>query len=524
MDTEIYTYDNDRIKAIDRIEFGILGNDEIKAMSALGSDNAGIEIPDLYDVLEPKRGGLIDPRLGTTDSSIDCVTCGYNNASCNGHFGHIDLAEPVFHIGYLQQYVKKILNCICIRCSKLLIHKNEKAIEEILKTKTGKNRLNEVRKLVKNISYCQKANSGCGTPVPKIKLEIKKGTAAVNLIAESVTNEVDEVDKTKKKKEPLLITPDIAYDILKNISDTDCIILGLDPKQSRPEDMIIKTFPVPPVQIRPSAKAESMASTLEDGLTHKLADIIKANLRLKKHKENINENTAKYSNDHVHFLQYHCATYFDNESLSLPKSEQNGKAIKSLTSRLSGKEGHFRSNLMGKRTDFSARTVIGSDPSIEINELRVPVNIAKSLTFPEVVTKHNIDFLKKLVRNGATKYPGANFVFPLSNLIPGRRVLPIDLRFRKEGTEIRYGDIVERHLLDGDIVLFNRQPTLHKVSMLGHRIKVINNTSVNSFGISVYVCKPYNADFDGDIHFVSNSGLPIKLLIRLNRENSVRLA
>ena len=154
-----------------------------------------------------------------------------------------------------------------------------------------------------------------------------------------------------------------------------------------------------------------------------------------------------------------------------------------------------------KRTDFSARTVIGSDPSIEINELRVPVNIAKSLTFPEVVTKHNIEQLKKLVRNGSNEYPGANFVFPLSSLVPGKRILPIDLRYKKEGTDLRYGDVVERHLLNGDIVLFNRQPTLHKVSMMGHRIKVINNPNVNSFGMSVYVCKPYNADFDGDIAF-----------------------
>ena len=179
---------------------------------------------------------------------------------------------------------------------------------------------------------------------------------------------------------------------------------------------------------------------------------------------------------------------------------------------------------MGKRTDFSARTVIGSDPSIEINELRVPLNIAKSLTFPEVVTQHNIEKLKELVRNGATQYPGANFVFPLSRLVPGKRVMPIDLRYGKEGVDLKYGDIVERHLLDGDPVLFNRQPTLHKVSMMVHKIKVINNPNVNSFGMSVYVCKPYNADFDGDIHFVSNSGLPIKLPFKLNRENSVKMA
>lgn len=502
MDTEIHTYDNNKIRPIEKIEFGILSNNEVKNMSALGKDTQGIEYPDLYEVLEPKRGGLIDPRMGTTDSTVNCHTCGYNNTYCNGHFGHIELAEAVFHIGFID-IIKKVLGCICINCSKLLIRKSDIEIEKILKTKSSRNRLGEIRKLVKNTSYCTKTqdNGGCGSIVPKLILDTNKKTAAISLYAEYPTNNEEEIkDKNgeKKKKEPRLLKPEIVYDILKNISDRDCEIMGLNPKTSRPENMIIKTFPVPPVQIRPSAKAESMTSTIEDDLTHKLADIMKANLRLRKHKENITETTAKYSIDHIHFLQYHCATYFDNESLTLPKSEQKNKSIKSLTSRVSGKEGHFRGNLMGKRTDFSARTVIGSDPTIGINELRVPLNIAKTITFPEVVTKDNIESLQKLVRNGPNTYPGANFVFPMSSLVPGKKVAPIYLKYLNESIELKYGDIVERHLLDNDVILFNRQPTLHKVSMMAHRAKIINNNSINSFGMSVYVCKPYNADFDGD--------------------------
>jgi DNA-directed RNA polymerase II subunit RPB1 len=147
-----------------------------------------------------------------------------------------------------------------------------------------------------------------------------------------------------------------------------------------------------------------------------------------------------------------------------------------------------------KRTDFSARTVITSDPTIDVNQLGVPIMIAKNLTFPEVVTPENIENLTKLVRNGRNNYPGANFVFPASNLVPGQRILPIDLRYRKEKVELRYGDIVERHLQDGDIVLLNRQPTLHKQSMMGHRIKVINDPSLCTFRLSPFVCTPYNAD------------------------------
>lgn len=497
MDTEIYSYDTDKIRPIERIEFSILGNEEIKNMSALGKDNAGIEIPDLYDNLEPKRGGLIDPRLGTTDSNIDCATCRLNSTYCVGHFGHIDLEEPVFHVGYLP-FVKKILSCICLKCSKLLVYKNEEEIAEMLRLKSGKQRMSEIKNLVKNVTYCQKSNYGCGTPVSKIREERKKTALSIILYAETEVKAMGDEGEIKagdKKKIRQILTPEIVYDILKNISDTDCLILGMDPKRCRPEMMIHKVLGVPPVAIRPSAKADFTASaTLEDGLTHKLADIVKANERVKKHKETLNENSMKYSQDHVMLLQYNVATYFDNESLALPKSEKKGTPIKSLSSRQKGKEGRIRGNLMGKRTEYSGRTVITSDPTIDINQLRVPIKIAMNLTYPEVVTPENIKHLEKLVRNGREIYPGANFVFPISSLLPGQRVLPKDLRANKDQIELRYGDVVERHLVDGDIVLFNRQPTLHKQSMMGHRIKVINNPDLNTFGVSVAVTTPYNAD------------------------------
>ena len=160
------------------------------------------------------------------------------------------------------------------------------------------------------------------------------------------------------------------------------------------------------------------------------------------------------------------------------------------------------SNRLKKRGDFTARTVITSDPTIGNNQLGVPIKIAMNLTFPEVVSPYNIDHLNRLVKNGRDIYPGANFVFPVSRTSPGKRLFPIDLRYRKEGTELRYGDVVERHLVDGDIVLLNRQPTLHKQSMMGHRIKVIDNHELMTYRLSVAITTPYNADFDGDNKFI----------------------
>ena len=262
-DSEIYSYD-DKIKPIDRIELSIFGNEEVLKYSALGRNSQGIELPELYENQEPKIGGLIDPRLGPSpDGHNFCATCGFNSTECVGHFGHITLSETVFHVGFLQ-FVKKILGCICLRCSKLLIYKNEHEIAELLKSKSGKNRLNEIRNLVKNVTHCSKQYYGCGTPVSKIRADVKKSLCTISIISETTFDIAEGGEgtqqsnlETKKNKE--VLTADMVYDILKNISDDDCIIMGLDPKKSRPEMMLHKIFPVPPVQIRPSAKADYMA-------------------------------------------------------------------------------------------------------------------------------------------------------------------------------------------------------------------------------------------------------------------------
>ena len=154
-----------------------------------------------------------------------------------------------------------------------------------------------------------------------------------------------------------------------------------------------------------------------------------------------------------------------------------------------------------KRTDYSARTVITPDPTLSINELGIPIAVAKNITFPEIVTPYNIDYLHKLVRNGRDVHPGANFVIPVSTGEMSK--LPIDLRFRKEKIELRYGDVVERHMKNGDIVLLNRQPTLHKQSMMGHRARIIDNPDYCTFRLNPNVVAPYNADFDGRFNTIN---------------------
>jgi DNA-directed RNA polymerase II subunit RPB1 len=488
------TFYGEDIKKIEKIEFSIFRNKDVKQYSAVSDDPFGIDLAESYENYEPKKGGLVDLRLGTCDIYLPCVTCGLNSLECPGHFGHTELAEPVFHFGFLN-HLKNLMQCICLKCSNLLIEKSDVQFKKAL-NKKAEARFKEIKALTKNVNYC----FHCGVPVPGIKREVKDSGAIKITIEREVKGEgtdKESQEMTKKIKEHL--SPRDCYNILRNISDNDCYLLGFNPIMQRPEDLIIEKFPIPPVLIRPTAKVDFMsAATMEDALTLKISDIVTANKRVRQQmeKETISNELSTYNRDLVDLLQYHIATYFDNDTVSLPRTEfkTGGRPTKSISDRIKGKAGRIRSNLMGKRVDFSARSVITSDPYIDIDEVGVPMKIAMELTIPEEVTPYNIKYLTGLVKNGRDVYPGANFVLRINYRDGKPEIQKIDLKYRKKAIRLNYGDVVERHCIDGDYVLFNRQPTLHKPSMMGHKMQVIDNESLNTFRVNVSVVKPYNAD------------------------------
>lgn len=343
METSKNTYSRivDMVENITRVDFSIYSNSDVVKDSAI-SDPNGITVAEIYNNGEPVQGGAIDKRLGVTENKLECGTCGETALKCPGHFGHIKFVEPVFHMGFLP-FVKNILGCICIRCNKLLVYKNEEEISKLLKNKQGKQRFQKIKSICKGVTHCQKENYGCGTPAHKITIERKYGN--VILLAEAVkkNGETDETGEIKKRA-PQIITPQLCYDILKSVSDEDCRIMGFDPEKSRPEDMIITNFPVPPVQVRPSIKMEILSSsTIDDDLTHKLVDIIKNNENLKDTKGEGSLFKSASVNDDFMLLQFHVATFFANDNSGLPRSQQkNKKVTKSLSERLKGKEGRIR--------------------------------------------------------------------------------------------------------------------------------------------------------------------------------------
>ena len=484
-------YYNENIKPISKVSFNVLGNNKVKLYSAVKNDSFGINLPYSYDNFEPKKGGLVDLRLGSCDIYLNCSTCGLNSNDCPGHFGHTDLAEPVYHFGFLNHNVN-VLKCVCFYCSKLLIELTPEVITRF-KNKSSKQRHKEIKEMTKNINFCH----NCGSPVPKIRKEVNYKNASIKIVIENEvkTTQEDGTILSRNVKEDLSARK--CYNILRNISGVDSYILGFDSKKYRPEDMVISVMPIPPVSIRPSAKINFMSSaTREDSLTLKIAEIINSNSRVR---NEMNKDKGNIE-DLQTLLQYHVATYFDNNSTSLPTSEfkTGGLPIKSISDRIKGKEGRVRNNVMGKRVDFSGRSVITSDPNINIDEIGVPLKMAKILTIPEEVTPRNIEHLTKLVKRGPENYPGANYVTKIV-FINGKPIeQKIDLSFRKGNIKLSYGDIVDRQIVNGDYILFNRQPTLHKPSMMGHKIHVLNRDDSNTFRMNVSVTEPYNADFDGD--------------------------
>lgn len=486
------SYITEEHEEITSVEFSLNSNPNIVRDSVI-EDPAGLVIAEINNNGEPVEGGTVSRIFGVAEMGTKCRTCGENSAKCPGHFGHIHLTEPVFHVGFIT-YLKTILSCICIRCNKLLIHKNEEEIVRLTKNKIGKQRFDEIRNAVKGVTHCH----SCGTPAHKIKKETPSSN--IYLIAEPVKRSGDD-DGNGKKRNLRILTPQLCYDILKLVSDEDYRILGFDPTVSRPEDMIIVEFPVPPIQVRPSIKMEMLsASSADDDLTHKLVDIIKNNENLKRSKGDGSLVKTNTISEDFMLLQFHVATFFNNSSIGMPRSQQkNKKQTKSLSERLGGKEGRVRGNLMGKRVDQSGRTVITPDPNIALNEVGIPLIIAKNLTFPEIVSKQNINEMNKLVTNGTKVYPGANFV--IKNIIDrfGNHTKQVyQLKNRTFPIKLEYGDIVERHLVNGDMVLFNRQPSLHKLSMMGHLVNVLPIPNLLTFRVNVSVTDPYNADFDGD--------------------------
>ncbi|KAF2861290.1 DNA-directed RNA polymerase III subunit RPC1 [Piedraia hortae CBS 480.64] len=504
-------------KSLNALQFALLSPEHAISQSVLTvNDRDPYESPQPGQRTRPiTKRGPIDDRLGISSKSATCKTCGQGLMECNGHFGHVKLSLPVFHYGYLKKVIE-VLSCVCKECSQVLLSEQEKRAYLVQFRRPGMDstRLKKASKTVtaacKKVKTCPHCGSLNGpirkVPGHSLKLVHNKFASYLNSTAKNKQKPHEMVAfeqsfEEAKKSSPEIqkhmrravddLTPLRVLNIFRKIPDVDVEVLGMNPyEDGRPENLLWTCVPAPPVAIRPSVQQET--TTTEDYITNKLGDIIyasnflSANLTAGKPLSTIMEIWE--------FLQVQVAIYIDGNVPGVPR-DASTKAMRGFCQRLKGKQGRFRGNLSGKRVGFSGRTVISPDPNLSIDEVAVPSQVAMTLTYPERVTKHNLQKLRQRVLNRNLKHPGANSLVKTST---GRITILGSTKenmVAKAAADLRVGDVVERHLEDGDVVLFNRQPSLHKLSILAHRAKI---RPWRTFRLNECVCNPYNADFDGD--------------------------
>ena len=523
----------DRIEGrkISHIQFGMFSPDEVAKLAEFEAVSS-----DFRDSknMAPAKSGVLDRRLGVSDKSSKCETCGMGLQDCPGHFGRIKLELPVFHVGYFKPLVA-VLQCICKTCSRVLLplDKRPRFLKQMNHPMTQNDHVRRAAVFRKVLEACKKekvcphcaAINGVVKKVGCMRIiheRLRERAAATKQRAGSEHYEKAR-SEFRESFEEALRQPKGGFEVpalggaelaelikkahddlhplrvralLRAIPEAELAFLDMSACYGRPENLLIDELLVPPVPIRPSVITDSAIGSNEDDLTVKLTDIITTN--------NIIRNAIGGGKALVHnvmedweFLQLQCALYINGPNVPSVRAEWHAqkRSIRAFAQRLKGKTGRFRGNLSGKRVDFSGRTVISPDPNLGIDEVCVPQQLAKILTYPQRVSAHNISKLRELVANGTDEWPGANYVEKHGKGgIVGKKALMYSDRHRV-AAELQVGDVVERHLCDGDVVLFNRQPSLHKMSIMAHRARVMGE---RTFRFNECVCAPYNADFDGD--------------------------
>ena len=422
---------------------------------------------------------LPESVLGAVDKNAVCETCKLKGHLCQGHFGHLRLAAPVFHHGFITR-VGSVLKCI----------DDDGALDLRLRSNTKAARRN-ARDWVVGGSGGDAATSAVGdagltewemryirgrlaSKPPHARLDLAVTFSKKQLTAKAkgcrlVRNKVHEV------------TPVEAHAAMSRISDEDAELLGF--QGSRPEWLVLTVLPIPPPQVRPTAVLTG--DHAQDDITKRLQEVVRANAKAI---------TSSGAPPDLAALQSTIIGYLDHQkrpAVGNQRAQRGARQLTSLAPRIKGKEGRFRGTLMGKRTDFSGRSVITGDPHLRLDEVGVPPQVARVLTVPEVVGPANLAQLSQLLgKQLASAGPSGR----CTRFYIWREGHRYSTRYTA-GFRLQVGDVVERPLRDGDPVVFNRQPTLSKGSLLGFRARIMR---FSTFRMPLAVTPSFNADFDGD--------------------------
>ena len=488
-------------REIGSISFGIYSPEEILAMS----------VCKVHIAKKSGYGTVYDERMGTTDSTKLCETCNQTAEFCPGHFGHIELNEPVVHPLFYKR-VLTFLNCYCSECNRLLLTRDQIYLDGLNRYK-GERRFDKIQEKIKKVDMC--CHVDCGSEHPKYKFSTADSSyckvyEGKDKVKTSITINTDEIKK-----------------IFDNISNEQVELLGINAGLAHPRNYILTVIPVLPTCARPFVKADN--NLCDDDLTNQYTEIIKVNNHLDlSGTDNIKDMSETKRQKALASLRFRILTTFNNGQ-GKAKHSTNGRAIKGIKERLAGKDGQIRNNMMGKRCNQTGRTVIGPDPTLKFGELGVPDKIADILSVPVRVNNFNLEWIQKVVNDGKADFvvkPDGKTRINLKRYRKGTRLISGDViirgdseivvktgremliegdRVRRNGSfldkllysernyKIDVGWIVHRKLQDGDYVLLNRQPTLHKASMMAMQIK---RKKHKTFTMNLAITKPFNADFN----------------------------
>eukprot|EP01063_Lacrimia_lanifica_P012400 TRINITY_DN1901_c0_g1_i1.p1 TRINITY_DN1901_c0_g1~~TRINITY_DN1901_c0_g1_i1.p1 ORF type:complete len:1494 (+),score=519.21 TRINITY_DN1901_c0_g1_i1:154-4635(+) len=505
-------------RKVKEIQFDTFTSEDMRRLSQVNVFNA-----QLHEAGHQHPYTMLDNRMGVCDKRGVCGTCGLKLEGCVGHFGHMDLPLPVFHIGFFKT-VLQVLKCVCKGCSKvmlvgpdrerLLAKMRNKAIASSRKQKIQQDLAAELAQAVK-CPHCEYVNGRVrvvkGYSVPKLVHErygdpSKKNKqvhlderAALEYTMESALEAREDGQKRNLLREHFAkvtdpLTPTVVRDILDAIPPEDRELLDLDPNKSA-ASLLMSSIMVPPVCIRPyidaSATGGAVGEFKDDSLTSGLVGTLHRSKDVVAKMHAGDKSTQVFQEWDRMQLDY--SMVLDTALPGYPGEKPTGGG--GLVQRLKGKEGRFRKHLSGKRVDFSGRTVISPDPNLKITEVAIPIHVAKILTYPERVYEYNRPRLCQAIINGAEEYPGAIYLRKKGRGFKRQLGVLSERDRRRHAEELEVGDIVDRHMINGDCVIFNRQPSLHRISMMCHRARVL---PYRTYRFNECCCAPYNADFDGD--------------------------
>lgn len=410
-----------------------------------------------------------DPRLGTIENYRLCATCEKTNEECPGHLGMINLPEDIIH-PFFRLIAMKVLQCVCITCGKLLLSEKY-IIESGLIQIQGFTRLNKIAELTKD----GKRNCSNGCPTNPIFKPQKSGdNETLNMFC---------IRKIGKQEIQHFLSVATIKNIFNSLSDKTVSLLGFI--NNHPKNFIVDFVPVLPISARPHVFRVVDNQKQEDYLSTGYDDIISKNIEYYQIKREDSNTTSEEERKEeclkkIIFIYDHSIQNCDQTHRRSPSD-----VCKSINDRISGKGSLMRDNMMGKRADFTGRTVLGPNRSISFGEIATPMAMSSVLTVPEIVTIYNFQYIQNLSKTGRIDY-----LCPSSGSFSGRK-----LKFDNRKHTINIGDKVGRFSENGDVIIFNRQPTLHRQSFLGY---ICNFQDKHSMGIHLSSTTGHNADFDGD--------------------------